>query len=447
MATIKSWFVPVIILVFFWMTILPCAAIEPAWKFSYGDREIGDIAVAPDGSTVVAAAGKVLLLSNNGTQLSNEPFGEIIAQSRDGSTIVSSYSSSVSSTVYLFKKKKDASGNYYLQKQWDATFPQKVLSFAVSDNGDRISFCTVSKGIYVYSGKTGKRLGYSDKFSSLIAISAKGGTISGISLAEGLRVFNYLGTTVKRYTVSMAGQPTSFLMNSNGDMVVFDAGPHIIAFNLKNGTEFWKVRSSGNVNTIDMIPSGSAIAVGTENGIIELYDTEGNLTWKYSHNSKAIRSVALTRDGSKIIAGSIDGKILLLDSAGNLSWSYDTQTDSIRQVAIAADGSLAVAAGENLLYAFSTTAQDVPTKGPGTPLKTSTPGNISGYTSAAAQETSNSPKFTSSTPRKTVSESPTVTMTEYSIVRKVTQSPVNEIICIAALIVVVFIYSRKKGRK
>ncbi len=439
---IKSWLIPLIIL--FWIMVIPCGAIEPAWKFTFSEREIGNIAVAPDGSTITAGTGKVLLLSKNGTVLSNEPFGDIIAQSRDGSTIVSAYSSVVSSTVYVFKKKTDANGNPILQKQWEATQPDRISSFAISDKGDRIAFSLGGKGITVYDGNTGKRLGHSDKYSDLIAMSGRGATISGISIAQGLRVYNLIGYAIKKYDITLAGKPTSFLMTSQGDIVVFNAGPQIIAFNLSEGSESWRVRSSGDVNMLDMTPSGSAITAGTENGIIELYSATGNLTWAYSNSGKAIKAVALTRDGLKIIAGSIDGKIVLLDSAGNVSWLYDTKGDSVTKVAIAADGSLATAVGQNSIYAFSTAGQGTRTRETGTKKTTTAATLIPGNTSAPSSTTASTPIFTISTPGKTALQTPTVAETEYSVVRKATQSPLEEMTGIAALLVVLLIFVTRK---
>jgi WD40 repeat protein len=430
---IKSGFFSLIILIILWLAVFPCTAIEPAWTFADGERKIGDIVVAPDGSTVVAGIERVVLLSQNGTVLAKEPYGDIVAQSRDGSSIVTAYSSSGSSTVYLFKEKTDASGNPTLQKMWEATTPDTVGSFAVSDNGDRIGFSTGgSSGVYVYNGTTGTRIGYSNEYSSLITISGNGNTIAGITSGQGLKVYNSSGdfmnyssrdfmnyssgNFIKKYDITLSGQPNSFLMDTKGSIVVFNTGPHIIAFNLSEGTELWKSKSSSDVNMLAMIPSGKYIVAGTENGTIDYYDAKGNLTWTYYSNSgtgsgQAIKAVALTRDGSKIVAGSADGKILLLDSAGNLLWMYNTGRDKIGKVAIAADGSLAVAAGDNTLYAFSIGKKSI-------------------------QSIQSTPRATVSTKHSVVPETPTITMTEYSIIRKATQSPLEEMTTIIALLAV-----------
>jgi len=440
MATIHAGIIQVTILFVLSMIIVPCIAVEPAWTFTDGERELNGVAVAPDGSSVVVGTGKVVLLAKNGTLLANEPFGEIIAQSGDGSTIVSAYSSSVASTVYLFKKNKDASGHLFLQKIWENTLPDLISSIAISDKGDYIALSAVNKGITVYNGKTGKRLGYSDKYASRIAISARGLTIAGISPSQGLRVYNPQGMSTKKYDITLAGQPNNLLMDASGDKVVFNSGPQIIAFNLSDGSEYWKTRSSGDINKLAMTPTGSNIVAGIENGAIEFYDAEGNLKWTYSNTGtgtrKAIRSVALTRDGSKIIAGSVDGKVILLDSDGNLTWMYDTAKDPVRLVAIAADGSLAVASTENTLYAFSTESRGTQPNRKTTSTKI--PTVTSEDSSVTSPEIRSTPGVSISTQQKNIMETPTVTITEYSVIRKATQSPLGEMGCITALIILVF---------
>lgn len=451
---IKSGFVPIVILIILWLAIFPCTAVEPAWTFTDSERKFGDIAVAPDGSTVVAGMGRVVLLSQNGTVLAKEPYGEIVAESRDGSSIVSAYSSAGSSTVYLFRKKTDETGSPTLQKIWEATTPDRVVSFAVSDNSDRIAFSTGGgSGVYVYNGTTGNLIGHSNEYSSLVAISGDGNTIAGISAVQGLKVYNFSenflvnsrgdfmnissgelisnssGDFIKKYIINLSGQPNSFLMDTEGSILVFNAGPNIIAFDISNGTEVWKRKSPSNVNMLAMNPSGSTIVAGTDNGTVDCYDAGGNLNWIYYSNSgtgsgEAIQAVAVARYGTKIVAGSVDGKILLLDSTGRLLWTYHTGKEKINKVAIAADGSLAIAAGDSTIFAFFTDKRS--------------PQRVT-----VSPQPSISPQQTVSPQESVVRENLTINTTQYAIIRTVTQSPLEGIAGIAALLIVVFFISHK----
>jgi WD40 repeat protein len=428
----------IVIFLFLCIITVPCIAIEPTWTYTDSQVQIADLIVSPDGSAVVAGAGKVVLLSQNGTVLAKEPYGEILAQSRDGSTIVSGYSSVVSSTIYLFKVTKDAAGNPSLQKQWDAILPNRVDSFAVSDKGDRIAFSAGGMGVYVYDGKTGKSLGHSDEYSSIIAISGgRGNTIAGVSTVQGLKIYNPSGTLKKKYDSILAGEPRSLLLDTNGTFIVFNAGPYIIAFNTSKGAEEWKMRSVSDVTMLAMTPSGGHIVAVTTNGTIDLYDMKGNLNWTYFSNSgtgagQAINAIAVTPNGSKIFAGSADGKLLFLDSAGALLWSYKTGKAPIQKVAIASDGSFAAAASDTFIYAFFTgeMVSDAMYTVNGIPVQTITPG-------ASLTKVSDTPSTWSnaqSTQHPVISEIPTVTLTEYSVIRKTTQSPLDGIAIIVGLL-------------
>lgn len=458
----KKRVVPLLILFFLLSSVLPCIAVEPAWTFSDENRKINDLAVAPDGSAVVVGMGRVVLLSRNGTVLAKEPYGDVLAQSRDGSTIATAYSSSDSSTVYLFEKQTAAGGYPILQKLWDTVTPDKVVSLAVSDNGERIALSSGGiSGVHVYAGKTGNRVGHSNEYSSLIAISGNGNTIAGISMVQGLKVYNFSGDFIidsrgdfmnissgefknnsrgnfvnistqdfiKKYDTTLSGQPNSFHMDTEGNIVVFNAGPQIIAFDVVKGAELWRRKSTSDVNMLAMTPSGNNIVAGNENGTIENYDSKGNLVWTFYSNSgtgngQAIKAVSIARNGLKIVAGSVDGKILLLDSAGNLLWTYNTGKDTIRKVAIAADGSLAVAAGDVTLYAFPAVKQST------TRVPVSTRLTVPTERSVIPQQ-------------PVVPETQTMNTTEYSVIRKATQSPAETIIIITALMITAFFALRK----
>jgi WD40 repeat protein len=448
MVLIKTLSISLILFLILCSTIVPCNAIEPVWTFSDENRKIEDIAVAPDGSTVVAGAGKVLFLSREGTILANEPYGERLTQSQDGSSIVTEYSSTVSSTVYLFKKKTDAGGNQTLQKMWEAPQPHKIVSFAVSDNGERIACSAGTNDVFVLDGTTGARLGNDENISSRVAVSGRGTLIAGISLSQGLKSFNSKGGFIKEYDIPLSGQTNSLLIDTNGSIVVFNTGMNLIAVNISNGSDMWKQENPSEINMLAMTPSGEKIVAGTSNGTIDLYDKNGNLSWTYYSNSgtgsgQAIKAVSLTHDGSIIIAGSADGKIILFDETGTPQWIYKTKNKPINRVAIAADGSLAVASSENIIYAFSTDDLDSLSTSPVTSVKIPFQTLTSGEISTTVSETRSLTEKPVSTKQSYVQKTPTISMTEYSIVHKATQSPLEGTTEIVAILIIFFIVIRK----
>ena len=439
---------PAILIVFLCVMVIPCTAIEPDWKYSDEKITIGDIFISPDGSSVIAAAGKVLLLSRDGTILAKEPYGEIIAQSGNGNIIVSSYSSVVASTVYVFKKSRGSTGTPELKKQWEKTLANRIDDFAVSEKGDRIALVGGGLGVHLYDGESGNLVGFSDSYSSQIAMSDKGNVIAGISFTEGLKLYTSRGGLKKKFDVNLAGQTTDFLMGSDGNIVVFNTGPYLIAYNITGGSELWKKRSSGDIGMIAMTPSGNRIVAGTGNGAVECYDINGTLSWKYriensTESGHAVKSVAVTGDGSNIIAGTDDGKILFLGPDGNVLGIYDEGQHSIHHLAIANDSSLAVAAGDHVLLGFTSGLQNITqTEAMSkTPLVTRTFPSA-GYP-AGPHDSSSIQTTTIYTPlRVTFPDTPSVTITEYSVIRKATQSTVNNLYTIICIGLVVFCIGR-----
>jgi outer membrane protein assembly factor BamB len=446
MNSLNSRIVSIIIFFSLCLVVVPCMAIEPTWTVGETGNTIESLVVAPDGSSVVAGAGKVLLFSQDGTLLAKEPFGELIIQTRDGSSIVTAYSSMYSSTIYLFKKVKGEGGKPTLQKVWETNQPDKAVSIAISDTGDRVASAAGGGGVYIFNGKTGSILWHNTtQYSALIAMAAKGSPIAGIFPGEGLKLYSSTLKFPKKFDISVTDTPKSFFVTANGGFAVFNDAQKVVAIGLGNGSELWKRRASGDVNMLAMTPEGDHIVAGTEIGTIDLYDAKGNLTWTYNSaigtgNGQAIEAVAVTQDASRILAGSFDGKIILLDSAGNPLWIYNTTKDHIRHVAVAADGSLAVASGDNKLYAFSMGGVKSTAKAASfaTPLPTT-------LSISASPASSESPGTTMTAPamlQTLVTKTPTATITEYSVVRTATKSPLPGITGIASLLIVLFLISR-----
>jgi hypothetical protein len=442
----KRYEYPVIVVAALCIMAAHCAAVSPDWNYIDEKGTIGDVVVSPDGSSVIVAAGKVLLLSQDGTILAKEPYGEIIVQSGNGNIIVSSYSSVVATTIYVFKKSKDDTGTPSLKKIWETTFSSKIDDFAVSGKGDRIVLAAGGTGVHVYDGESGNLLGHSDEYASHMTISDKGNVIAGISLVSGLKSYTSKGVLKKKFDVDLNGETTNFLMGSDGNIVVFNTGPFIMAYNITSGTELWKMRSSGDISMIAMTPSVSQIITGTSNGAVESYDGNGTRMWTYpadsTENGQAVTAVAITRDGSEIIAGTIDGKVLFLGSDGRLLGIYDKGSQQVRKVAVAADGSLAVAAGDHFIQGFRSgllneTLNMTIAKTPVTFQTFPSARNSSGSDDAfiTAVTTIQTPT------RITAPATPSVTVTEYSVIRKATQSPVNDLFTIICIVMLVFIWA------
>jgi outer membrane protein assembly factor BamB len=420
----------------------PSLAIESSWTYT-SSSDITDLVISPDGSSVIAGSGKVLLFTKSGTLQGSVPYGENLAQTPDGSSIVAVYSTS----AYLFNTTRDPMGQILLEKKWELSLSEQVVSCSISDKGNRIAVGTVGGEVNVYDGN-GKLLGKSTESSSLIKIFPSGTVVAGLSVNQGLKMYNgNNGKFSTQYDISLSELPKDFFITPDGNIIVYNDAQQIIAINPSNGTQIWKTKATGDVNALAITSKGNYIAAGTDTGSIDLYRGNGSLIWTYqsktsSRTGQGIEAVTITPDGSKILAGSFDGKIILIDKNGTEIWTSLTK-DHIWNVAISSDGSLAAASGETTIYAFS---------GTGSPGQT---GSVSqAITKTGLQSSTVTMKTTAKIPSATeieippssmspsITRTPTSLVTEYSIIRTATQSPVHELTGFIALLIAVFLSSK-----
>jgi len=423
-------------------------AVEPTWTYLYKNGEIGDLIVSPDGSSVIAGAGKVLVFSKNGTLQATEPFGEVLAQTPDGSVIAAIYSTS----VLVFGKTIDPTGNPILEKKWETSISEQLVSCSISDNGNRVAVGTFSGEVYIYEGTTGKLLGKSTESSSLIKISPSGTSIAGLSVNQGLKMYSGSnGKFYKQYDITLSELPKEFFITPNDNTFVYNDAQQVTAVSTSDGTQNWRTKATGDVNALVMTSIGDYIVAGTDSGSIDLYTITGNRSWTYQSKSgsgsgQGIEAVAVSSDASRILAGSFDGKIILLDKSGNALWTWNATGNHIWNVAIASDGSLAAAASDTTIYAFSTGGQN--TRPTGAVSKSATPVQTSSSkasaTSVPRTQGSAEPEKTALPEYTAISATPSVTQTEYSVIRTATQSPFHTMTTLIALLGGALVILRKK---
>ena len=75
---------------------------------------------------------------------------------------------------------------------------------------------------------------------------------------------------------------------ASGSIAVFNDDQRVRSVFINNKTLRWTTRASGDVTSLAMTPSGSAILVGTDNGNADLFDEYGNITWSYASITREI---------------------------------------------------------------------------------------------------------------------------------------------------------------
>jgi len=427
----------VFLILVFLLAIIPTVhALEPDWTYSSPGSEIGGVTVSSDGSAIAVGGGKIWLFSKDGTLLAKEPFGDQVVLTPDGSSLVASYSS----MLYQFKRITSPKGSKSpLQKIWETTLPEAVLSIDISDNGKTIVVSTKREGTYFYDS-TGKRIGGDKRYNALIRVSSTGGRIVGIS-AGVLCLYSRAGRCTESEEGIVGTEPDFIELTSSGNIAVFNDDQRVRSVFLTNKTLRWTTRATGDVTALAMTPSGSGILVGTGKGNVDLFDEYGNLSWSYASNpgnkqGAGITCVGLSKDGSVAAAGSQDGKIFALNYLGEEIWSNQTKYN-LRHIAMSADGSLVIATGDETVYAFSTSLQSVPAVR--TTVKSSTPAPSKSVTTVPANTSTQKPEAL-----RTTTKTITVLPTEYSVIRTATQSPLHGIIPVGAILVVLMMVMRRR---
>lgn len=424
-------------LLFLFFIVPVASAAEPIWTYASKGDEIGGVSISSDGSAIAVAAGKIWQFSRNGTLLGKEPFGEQVVFSRDGSSLVSSYSS----TLFLFKRNSSLKESEpLLEKIWDISLPATVQSIDISDDGNTIVASIDSAGTYIFSS-TGKIVGSDKRYNKLIRVSSSGTRIAGVSTGV-LCQYSRAGICSKSDAEIVGSQPDVMELTSDGIIAIFNDDQRVRSVFLNNKTLRWSKRATGDVTSLAITPDGSKILVGVDNGNIDLFDDLGNISWSYASNptnkqAAGITSVALSKDASVAVAGSHDGKIFALNSKGEVIWSNQTK-DHITHIAMSADGLFVVATGDYSVYAFSVSAQPPPTVR--TPIKTATRAPAQSVTTVQENITTQkplTPGFSEGT------GDITAVPTEYSVIRTSTQSPLDGFVSLAGLFVALLLAMRR----
>ncbi len=413
----------------------PVGAIDPLWTYSTQGVKIGGVAVSSDGSGIAVGAEKVLLVSKNGELLAKEAYGDQVLFTADGAHLLSSYKS----LLFFFMRNATQSS---LKKEWDYELPGKIQSIDISDDGKMIVTAGESGGTYVFAG-TGKMTGGNTNFSALIRVSPGGQRIMG---ASSISLCRYSSQAIGYCydNVSMISQPDVMEMTGSGGTVIFNDDQRLLSINTYNGAERWKSRATSDITALAMISSGTKILVGTRNGNVDLFDDKGNLLWTYATNPAGsmgigVREVALSKDGKIAAAGTYEGTVVLLDAAGKEIWSGVTK-DHINHIAMSGDGSLVIAAGEETVYAFSSSAQYRPVT-PSPPVTLPTAQN--NPLPATIVPTTTALQNTAETTRS-ATQAVTSVPTTYSIIRTATQSPVPALLPLISILGVVCVLLKRR---
>ncbi|MFZ0006213.1 MAG: PQQ-binding-like beta-propeller repeat protein [Methanoregula sp.] len=420
------------------LLVAPTMAMTPVWTYSYPSAKIGSVAISSDGNSIVVGSGLLYILSHDGQLQATQPYGDNVAMTPDGSTIVSSFGP----TVYLFKQNFTRNPKIFssIHEIWETQLLNPISSLSISDNGKMVALSTQGSGLLeVYSSKGGL-IGYNNQsYYPVVKISSDGQVIVGLSQTA-MTVVDKYGRSKVYFNLSVVSDPTVMALTSDGDAVFFNDDQRVWCASTKsNGSAIWSSLLPGDINALAVTPSGSDIFIGTDNGYVDHFDKNGNLTWEYNINQNGTRgsmvqSVAVSDNGANVIAGTYDGKTLMFSSDGDLLWSNQTN-DHIHHVVLTGDGSFAIATGDYTVYAYQSVSSGASPSTASTVVSTLTPGEdnppVSDYGSGPADNSTVVP-----TP---VSQD----LSQYSTIQTAQGSPLSPVTGYIAIIVIIVLIRRK----
>jgi WD40 repeat protein len=424
----KCSMVVLVVLLTVTLVVLPAGARGPDWNYSTSDKDISSVAISSGGDLIAAGAERVLFFSRDGTLLGDEPYGTSIMMTPDGKYTASAYFA----TIYFFQNPRPGgpAGMQKATKLWERELTRQVYSIDLSRDGSLIVGKTEDKSIFTINTRTVASEGNDYQIDNVVKVSPDGRRIIGISKSE-IHSYSLTGLLTHTADLTTFSVPHTVLLPVNGTFAVFNDGQIIRCVNSYNGTERWKRQVTGYVNTLSMTSDGSAVIAGTEAGIIERLDGQGNPVWRYASNQDnrpgaGISCSAVADHGGTAVAGTDDGKILFLDARGDLSGSFDAK-EKIRHIAISSDGTTVVATGKNTVYTFFLPSA--------LPAATTIP-----FPDATLPSPEKSPGPASGTVSAPITEVPTTS----AVIRTATRSPASFITLCGALLLALLVLARKR---
>jgi WD40 repeat protein len=321
------------------------AADLSTWVYD-ADKEISDISISSDGSTIVVGGERIYCLSEDGDVIWNEWFCDQIEISSDGEYIVYSRGN-----ILTLKAKNGT-------QIWEKNLG-KINDIAITPNGLRIIASDIGCNVYFFN-RTGELLAERN------IMHEDGSRIQDLQITgNGQRVIVLTDKGWYFFTVNgglmqkREDDPDGGLRGNGGFLVAIsnDGGIFVSVENYdikyyREGSLLWKYRLKDPITCIALSTDGSYIAVGSQDNAVHFLDSEGKELWKYS-TGFWIRDIDITSDGSTIIAGSMDNQAYLFDTNGTVLAAIDAG-GWVDHVGITPDGSFAVAASKQSVVGIST---------------------------------------------------------------------------------------------
>jgi WD40 repeat protein len=341
------------------------------WQYQARDG-IAAAAISADGQTVVLGvlSKEVICLDGQGSEQWRKPVGNQawrIGISDDGQKIVAATGST---RFWDMRGRGLHSFDTQGRLRWQKDLQASSWGFSLSGDGNTISVGTSEKQFLLFDGE-GNQL-WEEKVPGTgwyawvweTAVSHDGQLAASGAADKRARILDRGGNIVATYkakgeifaaTVSASGSASAF-GDREGNVYFFDG----------QGQLLWEEQQADGIWQVKLTADGQRLLVGADpkDGHIRAYHRDGRLLWR-RHVGGSVTCMAISHSSQHIAVGTGDGHIFIFNSNGEPIHQAQAQKN-IRDIAISARGEVVTAVSmDKIAYGFRL-ATPLPTSPPET---------------------------------------------------------------------------------
>ncbi len=238
------------------------------WKTVAGSR-VNGIGISPEGSRIGVAADKLYLFDRDGGQLWAEKTSFIyrsVALSSNGMYVAAGCDNGA---VYIFDRNK--------KQLWDYDMGTDSYGIAISENGRKIAIGCDNQGVYYLNSREGESWSYgTGKLVKGIALTPDARFVAAGSYDRCVYLSTGEGEHLWKYPTSDAVLSTALTNEANE---VFAASGRTVYVLDRTGADLQKITLGGRVESVAVTPGGEFLVVGGGDGdrSIRLYTDDATL--------------------------------------------------------------------------------------------------------------------------------------------------------------------------
>lgn len=225
------------------------------WKTTAGSY-VNDVSISPEGSYIGVAADKIYLFDSDGNLIWTERTGYIyrsVALSSNGTYIAVSCDNGA---IFTFNQDKEM--------LWDYDMGTDGYGIAISDNGRRIALGCDNQGVYLLNSGDGESWSYgTGKRVKGIAITPDGRFVAAGSLDRCVYLSTGEGEHLWKYPTEEAVLSTALTDEAREVLAASGKTIHILD---RQGAEIQKITPGGRVESIAVTSDGRFLVSGSGDG-------------------------------------------------------------------------------------------------------------------------------------------------------------------------------------